>query len=207
MSDFMLTAEELRLRRRKRRRTLFIVTLIVALGLGGVFGGRPALHGIKAWQARRHARRAFALIEKEEWIEARKETTAAMQLWPNEPEAIRAVARFLSRTRQPQALEFWDKLEKQKRLTRDDLVDEASIALVAGDDTRAKRAIATLLGGKFGAPKPIDHLLEAQLAVRQGAPIEGHDALQKIFNDAKATSREKLQAALSEVDISGGHEV
>ena len=101
MSDFMLTAEELRLRRRKRRRTIFIVMLIVALGLGGVFGGRPTLHGIKAWQARRHARKAFALIEKEEWIEARKEATAAMQLWPNEPEAIRAVARFLSRTRQP----------------------------------------------------------------------------------------------------------
>jgi tetratricopeptide (TPR) repeat protein len=85
-------------------------------------------------------------------------------------------------------------------------VDEASIALVAGDDTRAKRAVTALLGGKFGAARPVDHLLEAQLAVRQGAPIESHDALQKIFDDAAATNREKLQAALLQLAISGGTE-
>ena len=183
MRDIMLTAEELRLRDRRRKRWIVFIVALVALVLGAVFGGKPVAHAVKAWQARRHARGAFALMEKEQWNDARKEATAAYQLWPNEPEAIRAVARFLSRTRQAQALEFWDKLEKEKRLTRDDLVDEASIALVAGDDNRAKRAIAALLGGrnaaggeaglsKFGTPRPIDHLLEAQLAVRQGAPIE-----------------------------------
>ena len=83
-----------------------------------IFGGRPALHAIKAWQARRHADKAFAFIEKEQWNEARKEATAAYQLWPAEPEAIRAVARFLSRIRQTAALEFWDRLEKDGRLTR-----------------------------------------------------------------------------------------
>src|SRR2546421_10635272 len=153
MSDIMLTAEELRLRTRKRRRLLIVLVLALLLVLGAVFGGRPVAHRVKAWQARRHARDVFALMEKEQWNDARKEATAAYQLWPDEPEAIRAVARFLSRTRQAQALEFLDQLEKEKRLTRDDLVDEASIALVAGDDTRAKRAIAALLGGKFGGPK------------------------------------------------------
>jgi hypothetical protein len=204
--DTMLTAEELRLRDRKRRRWMILIGALIALALGVVFGGKPVAHGIKAWQARRHASTAFSLIEKEHWNEARKEATAAYQIWPNEPEAIRAVARFLSRTRQPQALEFWDKLEKAKRLTRDDLVDEASIALVAGDDSRAKRAITTLLAGKAGPAKPVDHLLAAQLAIRQGAPIEAHDALQKLFNDAGATSREKLQAALLEIAISAGTE-
>lgn len=202
----MLTDEELRLRNRRRRRLVLAAIIFVALVLGAVFGGKPVAHAMKAWQARRHARVAFALMEKEQWNDARKEATAAYQLWPNEPEAIRAAARFLSRTRQAQALEFWDKLEKEKRLTRDDLVDEASIALVAGDDTRAKCAITTLLGGTFGAPKPVDHLLEAQLAVRQGAPIEAHDALKKIFDDTAAASREKLQAALLEIAISGGTE-
>ena len=129
-----------------------------------------------------------------------------IQLWPDEPEAIRAVARFLSRTRQPQALEFWERLEKKGRLSRTDLMDEASIALLAGDDGRAKRAIAALLSGKEGAAKPVDHLLEAQLAIRQGAPIEAHDALQKVFGDSAATSREKLQAALIELAIAGGNE-
>lgn len=204
--DIMLTTEELRLRRRKRRRLVTAAIGLVGLGLGVVFGARPVLHQVKAWQARRHAATAFALLEKEQWNDARKEATAAYQLWPNEPQAIRAVARFLSRTRQAQALEFWDRLEAQGKLTRDDLVDEASIALLAGDDTRAKRAIGALLSGKQGAVKPIDHLLEAQLAIRQGAPIEAHDALQKIFNDPAATSREKLQGALLEIAISSGTE-
>ena len=205
-SDVMLTDAEIEALDRRRRRLVIVAIVFVALVLAAIFGGKPVAHAVKAWQARRHARDAFALMEKEQWNDARKEATAAYQLWPNEPEAIRAVARFLSRTRQAQALEFWDKLEKEKRLTRDDVVDEASIALVAGDDTRAKRAIAALLGGKFGALKPVDHLLEAQLAVRQGAPIEAHDALQKIFDDAAATNREKLQAALLQIAISGGTE-
>jgi hypothetical protein len=202
----MLTAEELRLRRRKRKRLVIVLVLLLGLVLGAVFGGRPAMHAIKAWQARRHADKAFELMEKEQWNEARKEATAAYQLWPNEPEAIRAIARFLSRTRQPAALEFWDLLEKKSRLTRTDLTDEASIALLAGDDTRAKRAITALLSGKNGGPKPMDHLLAAQLAIRQGAGIEAHDALQKIFADPKASGREKLQAALLEIAISAGSE-
>jgi len=205
-SDVMLTDAEIEALDRRRRQLVIVAIVFVALVLAAIFGGKPVAHAVKAWQARRHARDAFALMEKEQWNDARKEATAAYQLWPNEPQAIRAVARFLSRTRQAQALEFWDKLEKEKRLTRDDLVDEASIALVAGDDARAKRAIAALLGGKFGAPKPVDHLLGAQLAVRQGAPIEAHDALQKIFDDAAATNREKLQAALLQIAISGGTE-
>ena len=127
--DVMLTAEELRLRQKKRKRLLVTGIILAALVGAAVLGGRPVLHAIKAWQARRHAQTALALMEKEQWNDARKEATAAFQLWPNEPQAVRAVARFLSRTRQAQALEFWDRLEKQGRLTREDLVDEATIAL------------------------------------------------------------------------------
>jgi hypothetical protein len=204
--DIMLTEAEREAQRRKRRRLIIAVSLVLAAVLGVVFGGKPGLHAIKAWQARRHANTAFAHIEQEHWNDARKEATAAYQLWPDEPEAIRAIARLLSRSRQAQALEFWDKLERNGRLTRIDLVDEASIALVAGDDTRAKRAITALLSGKFGGARPADYLLQAQLAIHQGAPIEAHDALQKVFNDASATGREKLQAALLQLAIAGGND-
>jgi len=202
----MLTAEELRLRRRKRRRLLIVLVLVLVLVLGAVFGGRPAMHEIKAWQARRHAHKAFALLENEQWNEARKEATAAYQLWPTEPEAIRAVARFLSRTRQPQALEFWDLLAKQSQITRADLREEASIALFAGDDARATRVIRAILSGANGPVTAGDHLLSAQLSFRVGATIDAHDAVLKIFADTQATNREKLQAALLELAISGGNE-
>src|SRR4051812_46182887 len=204
--DVMLTTEELRSRDRKRRRLFVALVLVVVLVLVSVFGAKPIMRRIKAWQARRHANTAFSLMEKEQWNDARKEATAAFQLWPNEPQAIRAVARFLSRTRQAQALEFWDRLEERNKLSRDDLGDEASIALFAGDDTRAKRSITALLSGKHGPARPIDYLLEAQLDIRQGAPIVARDALQKVFHDAAATGREKLQAALLQLAISGGND-
>ena len=101
------------------------VSLVLVLVLLLVLG-RPASHAIKRWQARRHAEKAFHFIDEENWNEAQKEATAAYQLAPNEPEATRAVARFLSRVRQPQALEFWDRLAKEESLTRDDLRDEAA---------------------------------------------------------------------------------
>src|SRR6476619_6145363 len=181
MRDIMLTAAERAARYRRRRRLIIVLVLMLVLVLGAAFGGKPAMRAVKAWQARRHAATAFALLDTEQWNDARKDATAAYQLWPDEPEAIRAVARFLSRTRQPAGLEFWDRLEKQNRLTRDDLVDEASLALIAGDQTRAKRAIDTLLTGKKGNVRTGDYLLQAQLAIHQGAPIEAHDALPKVF--------------------------
>ena len=77
--------------------------------------------------------KAFAFLAQEKWTGAREEAVAAYQLRPNEPEALRAFARFLSRTRQSQALELWDQLAKNQPLTRDDLRDEATSALVAGE--------------------------------------------------------------------------
>src|SRR5216110_3123311 len=110
-SDFMLTAEERRLKQLGRRRIFIACVVLMVVLIVGFFGARPAMHAIKAWQSRRHAEKAFVYIENENWLEARKEATAAYQLSPTEPESVRAVARFLSRTRQPDALEFWRQLE------------------------------------------------------------------------------------------------
>ena len=53
--DFMLTAEELRLKRRRRRRIFALAVMLVLAVVALFFGGRPMLNAIKAWQARRHA--------------------------------------------------------------------------------------------------------------------------------------------------------
>ena len=100
-SDLLLTAEELRLKRRKRRRWLLFIILFLLLIPAVYFVARPARDAIKAWQARRHAQRAFAFIDKEQWNDARSEAVAAFQLRKDEPQSVRAVARFLTRTRQP----------------------------------------------------------------------------------------------------------
>src|SRR5690349_16097852 len=135
--ELMMTAEEIRLRNLKRRRLVFAAIVLVIVLVAGFFGARPTLNAIKSWQARRQASRAFAAMEKQDWLGARNEASAAYQLRPTEPEAVRAVARFLSRTRQPDALEFWQQLEKIAPLTREDRQDEAAIAIAAGETSRA----------------------------------------------------------------------
>src|SRR4051812_11331633 len=114
----MMTAEELRLRARKRNRFLFTLALVFVLGTAAFFVSRPARNAIKSWQARRHAAKAVAFIDEGKWNEARTEAIAAYQLRSTEPQALRAVARFLSRTRQQQAFEFWDQLAPLQPLTR-----------------------------------------------------------------------------------------
>src|SRR6266516_3997812 len=108
--DILLCDLELRRRTRKRRRLIIIAVVLVLASVAAFFGARPASNATKAWQARRHAQRAFAAIEKERWEDARNEAVAAYRLRQTEPQAMRAVARFLSRTRQPDALELWTQL-------------------------------------------------------------------------------------------------
>ena len=102
---------------RRRRRIIMIGPLVIVLAiLFGVFGTRPTGHAIRAWQARRHAQKAFAFINKEQWSDARSEAMAAYRLSPGQPEALRAVARYLTRLHSIEALDFW-KGTLQKNVT------------------------------------------------------------------------------------------
>ena len=197
--DLMLTAEELRLKRRKRRRILALAVILVLAVVALFFGGRPALNAIKAWQARRHAEKAFAFIAQEKWTEARGEAVAAYQLSQTEPQALRAVARFLSRTRQPDALEFWKQLQDRQPLTHEDLRDEAAIALASGDIPRADDAVQKLTSSKA---KAVDWLLAAQLSIQKGVPEDARASLEKVLNDPTATEREQYQAILFQLATS-----
>src|SRR6267378_1439500 len=198
--DYMLTAEELRLKRQRRRRILVsALLLLIVIGLTAVLA-RPTRNAIKGWQARRHATKAFAFIAQENWTGARDEAIAAYQLRPTEPEAVRAIARLLTRTRQPQALEYWDQLAKITALSRDDLRDDAAIALMAGDIHRADTAVKKLLATN---PTSADFLLDAQLAAQSGNIDTARADCEKVIADTRANSREQLQASMLELALGG----
>jgi hypothetical protein len=201
--DFMLTTEELRLKLRKRRRIVVLVLLLVLVLITGFFGGHPAMNAIKAWQARRHAQRAFTLINKEQWIDARAEAVAAYQLRPTEPQALRAVARFLSRTHQPEALEFWKQLASKTSLTREDLRDEAMIAIIAGDTSRVDASVRELIGSH---PEPADWLLSAQLSIQKNLRDEAKRYLEKIVADPRAMESEQFRATLLQFALAGDNQ-
>lgn len=197
--EFLLTPDELRLKRRRRRLIIGgILGLLILLVLCAV-AARPTRHAIKGWQARRHAAKAFALIDKQEWSSARDEAVAAYQLRSTEPQATRAVARLLSRTGQAQALDFWNELAKIQPLTHDDLRDVAAIALNTGQAFRAEAAIRQLMAHD---PAPADLLLDAQLASQAGSSTSVRVDCEKVLVNPSATRKEQLQAALLEMRVS-----
>jgi hypothetical protein len=194
--DTLLTAEELRLWRYKRRIWL-VVVLLFALGiLAAFFGARPASNAIKAWQARRHANHAFAYINNEQWNDAQREAIAAYQLRPSEPQALRAVARFLSRVREPEALDFWKQLQNRQSLTREDRRDEVAVALAGNDLSVAELALKDLLTRKDSPASAADWLLAAQVAQQKSETNEARKFAQKVLDDSRADERTQFQAAL-----------
>ncbi len=195
-SDFMLTPEELRYRKRKRRRILFIALAVVIVAVVGVLVARPVRNGIRSWQARRHAARAFTFLDQQKWREARDEATAAYRLQPNEPQALRAVARLLSRAGQADALEFWKNLAAVTTLTRQDLRDEAGLAIKVKDLAAAETAVEHLLKYPGAKPAPADLLLAAEVSLDKRRFDRASELAQRVLADKGATRRDQLRAVI-----------
>src|SRR5437660_2604412 len=194
--DILLTAEELHLRRHKRRIWLVVILHCLLAIVITFFGARPASNAIKAWQARRHADRAFTYIDNAQWNEAQKEAIAGYQLQPGEPQALRAVARFLSRVHQPEALDFWKQLQNRQSRTREDRRDEVNIALAGNDLSVAEVALKDLLTRKDSPASAADWLLAAQVARQKNETNEARKLAQKVLDDSRADERTQFQAVL-----------
>jgi tetratricopeptide (TPR) repeat protein len=193
-NELPLSDEEIADRRYKRNRLTIILVIIVVLLIAGYFSARPAKNAVRGWQARRHAQKAFDFMEQQKWSEARSEAVAAYQLRSSEPQAIRAVARLLTRAGQADAVGFWKQLKSVAPLTTTDLRDEAAIAIRARESDAAEDAINQLL--KQPDSKPSDTLLSAQLAA-QKQDLEGATAfIHKVLGNSAATDRDRLQATV-----------
>jgi len=192
--DFMLTEEERERKQRRRRRIQISLVAFLILGVIGFFVARPIRNAIRSWQARRHAEHAFTFIDQQKWSEARDEATAAYRLQAGEPEAIRAVGRLLSRAGQGEALEFWKNLREIAPLTREDLRDEARMALRVNDTARADEAARELLEVKEGGPSPSDWLIAADVQLRKHSFDQAQALAEKVLSSPKSSRREQLQA-------------
>jgi hypothetical protein len=183
---------------RARRIRLFVLLggiAVCALGVALYFAA-PSIGGaIKAWQSRRLARDAFALIEQKKWREANAKARDAYLLRPTEPESWRANARLASRTGQNTvALEWWKKLDDEHSLTVEDRRDFVGAALTTGELTVAAKQVEALLAQRAG-PAPIDMVLAGQVATRQSDPVLAIDYAQRVLADKRAKPYNNLSAA------------
>src|SRR5207248_2597258 len=118
-------------------------------------------------------------------------------LQASEPEAIRAVGRLLSRAGQGEALEFWKRLREIAPLAREDLRDEARVALRVNDTAHADEAAGELLKAKEGGPSPTDWLIAADVQLRKHSFDQAQGLAEKVLASLKANRREQLQANIA----------
>ena len=184
------------IRAQRIRRFVFLGAIAAAVLGIGIYFSAPSIGGaIKARQSRRLAQEAFALIDQRKWNEASAKARDALLLRRTEPEAWRAAARYLSRTgRAGEALEWWQKLDDQNRLTTEDRRDYAGAALIAGETRIAAKQVEALMAQRAG-PEPHDILLAGQVATRQSDPMLAVDYAERVLADKRAKPYDILSAA------------
>jgi tetratricopeptide (TPR) repeat protein len=193
-SDLDLTPPE-EIRTRRIKLFVFLGALVACvLGVAMYFAASPIGGAIKAWQSRRLARQAFALIEQKKWSDANAKARDAYVLRPTEPESWRAIARLASRTNQwAPALEWWKRVADAHRLTVEDRRDYVAAALTAGEVTLAAKQVQVLMAQP--APATIDLVWAGQVASRQSDPILALDYAERALADHRAKPYETLAAA------------
>ena len=184
------------IRARRIRRWIFLGTLgLCVLGVGIYFAAPSIGRAIKAWQSRRLAREAFALIDQRKWIEAVSKARDAYLLRPSEPQSWRALARLASRTGQwAAALDWWKKVDEAHRLTLEDRRDFVAAALNVGDTPNAAQQVEVLLAQRTG-PDPHDIVLAGQIAARQSDPVLALDYAERVLADKRTRPYDVLSAA------------
>lgn len=184
------------LRARRIRRLLFLaIPATAAVAVAIYFTAPPVGGAIKAWQSRRLAREAFALIERRKWSEAAAKARDAYFLRPTEPQSWIAIARVATRTAQwPAALDWWKRVDDANRLTVEDRRDLISAALVSGEVAVAAKQVEALLAQPSGAA-PIDLVWGGQVAARQSNPVLALDYGERALADKRAKPYETLAAA------------
>ena len=190
----LIPPEEIRARR--IRRFVLIGALAAAVAGVAIYFAGPSVGGaIKAWQSRRLAREAFALIDQNKWNEAAAKARDAYALRFSEPESWRAVARVASRTGQSAAaLEWWKKVNDANRLTPEDRRDYIAAALAVGEVTLAAKQVEALMAQRAG-PAPLDIVWAGQVAARQSNPGLALDYAERVLADKRAKPYDIASAA------------
>ncbi len=188
------TPEEASARRRLRRR-LRALTVLALLTVCGWFAGRPVVHAVRGWQARRAAARAMTAIDQEKWDAARGGIQDANALRSDDTEVARATAVFLTRVGlEREAISHWKGLPATVRLTAGEQRDFATAALVMGDLPLARAHLAQAWPpGRDG--EPADWWLGMEMALRLRQNDEALRLGRRLLESPATSTRLRLGAA------------
>jgi len=177
---------------KKRRRTALVLGVWIFVVLGAaLFEIKPALREISFWRSRRYATKAEVDLSAENWQSAQLKASLAYQIQPEEPTAIRAVARLQSLTgNSAGALAFWDMLKKANALTPADRRLQVEDLLRSDMLPQARKAVEALLAD---APNDPHNL---RVAAKWAAAEKNADQALKFAERAQAADPGSAQGKL-----------
>lgn len=157
-------------RQRTRRRTVVIVLAVVFVIFGAtMFQMQPLMREVSKFRSRRFAAKAEVDLAAERWQDAQIKAQSAYQIRPDEPSAIRAVARLQSLTgNAAAAVRFWEILQKTGAMTVADRRMYAEDRLRAGAPGEAREDVEKLLADTPNDPANLR--LAAKLAATEKKP-------------------------------------
>src|SRR4051794_10950972 len=177
------------------RRWIWISLVALVFVAALVWAAPKITRRIKGWQSRRLAREAMALMDAQKFNEAANKARDAVQIRNTEPDAWRAIARLLTRTGQSRAaLEWWPRIERVGRLTREDRREYATASFLGENLLEASKQVDVLLHEPDAAPA--DWLLAAQLAVRRQEGERALDYTHRVLADSRSMPNELFSAAV-----------
>lgn len=139
-------APQLELQRRRRRTVMIVFGAVLVVFAAAMFEMQPALEEIRRWRARRYAAKAEVDMAAESWQSAQLKAHMAYQIRPDEPAAIRTVARLQSFTgNSSSAVQFWKILKKTEAMSVADRRMFAEDLLRAGASSEARFDVERLL--------------------------------------------------------------
>ena len=132
----------------RRQRKLKILKRLLAISalslLTAAVAGAAGHHFFTGWRARDLASKAKENFERGNYRMAWLQINSAKSLRAEEPDVLRMLGRFESAMGRPTALEHYEKLSRESRLTAEDLKTRAEMAARLGDDAQFAQAVEAL---------------------------------------------------------------
>lgn len=129
---------------RRLRAGVLIMVCLAAIVLAAVYA-KPLQDAYQVWQADRYLLDAKRYLDDKDIVSAVVNAQKAHQVAPDHEPAVRMNAELLTLVRRPQALYFWDKLEKQATLSTDDQLGRVRALLGINRPREAQQLLQAII--------------------------------------------------------------